>query len=470
MKQNLLVILFATIQLCSFGQSPFTGIWEGKINVGVNVRLVFTIREDASQKFTAVMDMPDQGVNAMVSKNVSVSKDSIVINIKEFDATYTGVQINDTTIQGKWQKGISTDLELRKVEKVKLIQRPQTPVLPFPYKSEDVIFTNNDKTIQYGATITIPNGNGPFPAVVLITGSGQQNRDEQIAGHKPFAVIADHLTRNGFIVFRVDDRGIGQTTGDVLTATTLDFCGDINTSIEYLRSRKEVDKKRLALIGHSEGGMIAQMLASARKDIAAIVLLAAPGKSGEQVLVEQNRAFYANAGLPADYVNSYASLFTSILQHSKGESDIDKIKSKVAAETESWIKTTPKNVVVATTGIFNEEKKTEFINKLSEMLNIPWVRYFLNFQPAEYLKKVTCKVFALNGARDIQVLSQSNLTVIEAALKVSKSQKYQIKEYEGLNHLFQKCKTCASTEYGMLDETISVEVLKDITSWLISEM
>jgi hypothetical protein len=216
--------------------------------------------------------------------------------------------------------------------------------------------------------------------------------------------------------------------------------------------------------------MIAQMLASARKDIAAIVLLAAPGKSGEQVLVEQNRAFYANAGLPADYVNSYASLFTSILQHSKGESDIDKIKSKVAAETESWIKTTPKNVVVATTGIFNEEKKTEFINKLSEMLYIPWVRYFLNFQPAEYLKKVTCKVFALNGARDIQVLSQSNLTVIEAALKVSKSQKYQIKEYEGLNHLFQKCKTCASTEYGMLDETISVEVLKDITSWLISEM
>ncbi|HYF32990.1 MAG TPA: alpha/beta fold hydrolase [Chitinophagaceae bacterium] len=470
MKKIMLVIVFAVVAFTAMAQTPFIGIWEGKVTAGIDMRVVFTIRQDEAQKYIATMEVPDQGITGITSRDVSVNKDSIIIHVKQFSGTYTGRQVNDTTIHGEWKQGIGTRLHLKRVEKVTTTQRRQTPVPPFDYRTEDVLYTNKDKTIQYGATITMPHGSGPFPTVILITGSGQQNRDEAIAGHKPFAVIADYLTRNGMVVLRVDDRGMGQTTGETQTATTLDFSQDINTSIEYLKARKEVDKKRLVLIGHSEGGMIAQLLASQRKDIAAIVLLAAPGKSGAEVLIEQNRAISETAGLPKEFVAAYTDLYTSIIEHGKTNADKEILKNKIGEEVERWIKATPANIVIATTGIIGDKKKDEFISNFSETFQAPWFRYFLNFQPAQYLEKVSCKVLALNGSKDIQVLSGPNLAAIEAVLKKSKAPTYKVKEYEGLNHLFQHCKTCTVHEYGMLEETISVKVLEDIAAWLKVEV
>ena len=348
-------------------------------------------------------------------------------------------------------------------------QKPQTPIPPFPYKTEDTVYFNKDKTIRYGATITIPEGNGPFPAVILITGSGQQNRDEQIGPHKPFAVIADHLTRKGFVVLRVDDRGMGKSTGELMRATSLDFCGDVGVGIDYLKTRKETDTKRIALIGHSEGGMIAQMLAAQRTDVAAIVLLAGPGTTGKQVLLEQNRAFYSAAGIQEDYVARYMELYSALVDNAN-QANKDSIKMMVTRQVEDWIQKTPEDIVKTTTRITDEKTKAAFIGQFSGLLSLPWVRYFLNYDPKEYLEKISCPVFALNGSKDIQVISKSNLPAIEAALKKSRSKDYKIKEYDGLNHLFQQCKTCTTTEYASLDETISVEVLADVAAWLTAKL
>lgn len=470
MKKKIFILVFSIMQLGAFAQNPFVGMWEGKITAGMDIKVIFTIRQDESKKFTATMDVPGQGIKEMTASEVVVSNDSIVISIKEFGGSYAGKQTDGSTIQGEWRQGINTALQLKKIENIQSIRRPQTPVPPFPYKSEDIIYTNKDKTIRYGATITIPDGNGPFPAIVLITGSGQQNRDEEVAYHKPFAVIADHLTRNGFIVLRVDDRGMGQTTGEVHAATTLDFSEDVSVGIDYLKNRKEVDKKRIALLGHSEGGMIAQILASTRTDIAAIVLLAAPGKRGDEVLTEQNRELYTLAGLPKEYVNSYIELYSRLIAHANGRPDSETVKTQVVTQVEEWLQKTPKNIVVATTGIIHEESKAKFIKQFTDILSVPWIQYFVAYDPAHYVEKITCPVFALNGSRDVQIVSKANLAAIETALKNGKSNDYQIKEYEGLNHLFQKCKTCTIKEYGDLDETISVEVLQDIASWLTSKM
>ena len=466
MKKNILLMAFVVAISSSFGQVSFEGIWQGKVNVGMDLRVVFIIRQDDNQKFTATMDLPDQGLNGIISTDVIVNNDSLVINIKEFQGSYSGKLINQNTIDGNWKQGITTVLQLNKVEKVHLIHKPQTPLPPFSYKSEDVVYNNHNGSINYGATLTMPFGEGPFPAVVLITGSGQQNRDQEISGHKPFAVIADYLTKNGFAVLRVDDRGVGQTSGNVTSSTTLNFVDDVNTGLDYLISRKEIERKRLGLIGHSEGGMIAPILAARRKDISAIVLLAAPGKITTEILIEQNEAIYRSNGLPAEFVRSYMDLYSSIMRIMKNIQDKAIAKTKVTAEVDSWLKRTPSNFVVATTGIINDNKKALFIEALVESFGSAWMHYFLNYDPKKVLEKQTCNVFAINGSKDIQIFSKSNLAGIEAALKKSKSKSFQIREYPGLNHLFQNCDACGVREYGTLQETISIEVLKDISAWL----
>lgn len=470
MKNIFLIALFAMMHQVLSAQDKFIGIWLGKVNAGVEARVIFTISIDATKKLKAVMELPDQGIKGIASSDLVVTDDSIYIHMKEFNGNYAGRLSDDSTINGYWKQGFNTALQLKKVEKVPVIQRAQTPVGPFPYKTDDVIYTNKDKSIRYGATISIPKGKGPFPAVILITGSGQQNRDEELAGHKPFAVVADHLTRKGFIVLRADDRGMGETTGDVYNATSLDFSEDVTVGIEYLKTRKETDQRRIALIGHSEGGMIAQILASQRSDIAAIVLLAGPGKTGMDVLIEQNRATLTGLGMQADYVSAYIELYTSLVTFAKKQSSTEEMKAGVSAIVENWLQKTPKNIALITTGIMNETSKTIFIDKFTASLSIPWMRYFLNYDPAEFITKISCPVFALNGSRDVQVIAKSNLAGIEESLKKSKTKVYNIREYEGLNHLFQKCKTCTVMEYTSLEETISVEVLEDIASWLGSKL
>lgn len=462
-----IIILFGCLltAFASHAQSAFNGIWEGKLNAGAELTMIFFISQDSAKNFIATIDCPEQGLRGVKASTVAVSNDSIAITIKQFGASYAGRLKGDSSITGNFKQGVSLPLNMKKVTKVTEPVRPQTPIPPFAYRSEDVEYTNKDRSISYGATITIPQGKGPFPAALLLTGSGAQNRDEEMMGHKPFAVIADHLTKNGFIVLRVDDRGVGKTTGNAATATTKDFADDANTSLAYLLARPEVDKKKTGLIGHSEGGMIAQLVAAARSDLRFVIMLAAPGEPTMKVMHDQNEAMLRKAGMSKEYVDAYLGLYKNILTTILA-TDSASAKEKVTPVVNEWVKATPKNIVRATTGITNDSTRNNFVNTFTGQLNQPWFRYFLSYEPAPYIQKIKAPVLALNGSKDIQVIAATNLPAIEAALKKGKSKSYEIQELPGLNHLFQECKLCTVNEYSQLQQTFSPVALQVMTAWL----
>ena len=471
MKNNftLLILLFS---ITCFSQNPSTlfGTWEGKINVGVSLRIVFNFAKDSMGNIIGTCYSPDQGNKAIPCSFVTIRRDSLFVGIESLRATYAGKLINDSVIEGQLTQGRSVDLRLAKVIKATALLRPQTPRPPFPYISEDVEYENADKTLHYGATITIPKGKTTSPAVLLITGSGAQNRDEEIFGHKPFAVIADYLTRQGYVVLRVDDRGVGKSSSGLTEATTADFAKDVNTSLNYLKSRKEVNPKRLGMLGHSEGGMIAPMVASERKDIYFIILLAGPGEKISSLMVEQNVAVLQSTGLSKSTAEDYGKLFHNMIKAVLSTNTVEESKAAVNNEVNKWKINTPSNIVTATTGIINDSTQKQFVEAISTSLASPWFKYFLQFDPQPYLRKLHCKVLALNGEKDIQVPAKTNLAGISNALKKSGSTAYEVKEIPGLNHLFQMCKKCTVNEYGELEETISPEALKTVSNWLTSNI
>lgn len=462
----LMLLAFQLMFVLCFSQKKFSGLWDGKLAVGVDLRMVFNFSVDEKNNVKLIIELPEQGNNVTPSE-VAFNGDTVNVEIKEANAKFQGVLATDSSITGTWkQAGMSLPLNLKKIDKIFKAVRSQTPVPPFPYKSEDIEYFNSDKSIKYGATITIPPGKGPFPAAILITGSGQQNRDEEMMGHKPFAVIADHLTREGFIVLRVDDRGIGGTTGDPMKSTTADFAKDVNVGLDYLKKRPEVNPKKLGLIGHSEGGMIAPMVATERKDIDFIVLLAAPGIQITKLMAEQNEGILTKTGLPKDYVLAYTKLYSSLLETINRSNNADDARETMRSVVDKWRDTTNKTAIIATTGIFNEKKRDEFVNNFAELAGNGWFKYYLKFDPTHFLEKLSCKVLAINGDKDIQVLSQSNVEGIRAALKKSKVKTSEVIEFPGLNHLFQTCKECTIVEYNKLDETFSPAVLQKMSKWL----
>jgi pimeloyl-ACP methyl ester carboxylesterase len=465
MIKKIFVLFFLAAASSAKAQNSFVGIWEGKMNVGVELRMIFHFSQDAAKNFIATMDCPGQGIKDVKASTLQLTGDSVYLEISQFQVKYWGKLTSDSLISGTFQQGMSLPLNFKKIKIVTEITRPQTPVAPFPYAAEELVYYDADKSITYGATITIPTGKGPFPAVLLLTGSGQQNRDEEILGHKPFAVIADHLTRNGFIVLRVDDRGMGKTTGDVLSATTRDFANDAIVGINYLKGRKEVNKSKIGLIGHSEGAMIAQIIAAERADIDFVVMLAGPGEQTLKVMNDQNEAVLTKMGLPKDHIASYLDLYNQILTtilSSDGRTAVNNVKAVV----DKWIGNTPVNIVLATTGIRDESTRNNFVNQFVGQLSSPWIKYFLSYDPAEKIKNIAASVLAVNGSQDIQVVPGANLKAIEAALNGGKSKFFEVKELKGLNHLFQECHTCTTNEYDQLDQTISPVLLETITTWM----
>jgi pimeloyl-ACP methyl ester carboxylesterase len=449
--------------------NKYTGIWEGRLNLGVEVRIVFHINDDGNGGLKSSADSPDQSAYGLKCDTTFLSGEDLIIKMKALMASFTGKLIDESTIKGTFIQGSALPLTLKKVEKVSERIRPQTPKPPFPYKSEDIIYTNADKTLSYGATITIPEGTGPFPAAVLITGSGAQNRDEDILGHKLFAVIADYLTRNGFIILRVDDRGMGKSTGKFSEATSADFANDVSAGVDYLLSRPEVNKMKLGLIGHSEGGMIAPMVAVQRKDINFIVLLAGPGVKIIDLMTEQGGAVIRSSGASEKAVDAYKPLYNAMATAIVNAPDTTAAMVSVKKMMNDWAEKTNKTLL-RELGLKDEKSQNDIALSLIRTMSSKWFKYFLSFDPQLWLEKLNCKVFALNGDKDIQVISRQNLPGIEEALKKSKSPSYEIKELPGLNHLFQKCKKCTVEEYGELEETFSPAALKIMVDWLIKNV
>ncbi len=467
MKNRYLFILLLLLPFQFVWGQPgrFIGTWEGKLNVGIELRIVFHIKQQADGSLKSTADSPDQSAYGLKCDTTILSGNELTVQMLDLGASYTGKMTEDSTLDGLFTQGSDFPLILKKVEKVSERKRPQTPKPPFPYKSEDVVYNNIDNSLRYGATITIPEGKGPFPAAVLITGSGAQDRDETLFGHKPFAVIADHLAKNGYIVLRVDDRGAGKSSGDFGQSTSEDFAKDVSNSVDYLLTRPEVDKKKIGLIGHSEGGMIAPMVATSRKDIDFIVLLAAPGVRITELMAEQNAAILRSSGLSTEAVNEAKTLFRLLVTTIQGTSDSATAIQQVSIAMENWKAKQPDSILVALE-LSKPEKRKDYVTVMTNQLQGPWFRYFMNFDPQPYLEQLQCKVLALNGSRDIQVISSQNLPGIETALKQSRAKAVMIKELPGLNHLFQSCNACTIDEYGLLEETFSPLALLEISNWM----
>jgi pimeloyl-ACP methyl ester carboxylesterase len=466
-------ILFLFCSSSAFAQQKFIGSWEGTINVGVNLRIGFNFKADGIGGYTTTMDSPDQSAFGIPTDRTYLSADSIFTEIEKFKVIFSGKLVNDSTIKGVFHQGGDVPLQLKKVGKITAKERKQTPKPPFGYISEDVTYFNADKSIRFGATITYPAPEPgvdyvqapKFPTVLLITGSGPQNRDEEFAGHKPFSVIADHLTKLGFQVMRVDDRGTGKTTGNFITATSADFADDVEAGIAFLKSRSQTNQSRIGLLGHSEGGMIAPMVAAKRNDIYFMVLMAGPGIPVSELMTEQNIAILRSAGLSDTVTNAYGELYKSITLTIVKAKDSAEAISKGRSVIGKWAREYEVSTRAAV-GLETQQAQEKYINDLWSQLSVPWYKFFLQYDPAPALKKTKAKVLAINGDKDIQIISASNLAGIENALKKSKSPGYEIIEMPGLNHLFQTCTKCNVMEYGELEETISPKALKKIGDWL----
>ncbi|MBS1758962.1 MAG: alpha/beta fold hydrolase [Bacteroidetes bacterium] len=346
--------------------------------------------------------------------------------------------------------------------------KPQTPKPPYSYINDSVEYDNADKTVHLGATFSYPEKGGQFTTIVMITGSGQQDRDETIFNHKPFAVIADYLTKRGFAVLRVDDRGMGKSKGTLKNVTSEDFADDVITSVNYLLTRKEVNKNKIGLMGHSEGGFIAPIVYSKTPNIAFIVSLAGPGVSGADILLRQQtdpvKGKVSNDAFDAFYDLTKRTLNIIKDNHTKPDSIVMLLVRDLYKE---WKKDKPDSLLAS----INADKVTPEIYAMSIKPElIPWLRYFIATDPFIFWSKVKCPVLAFNGAKDIQVYPDENLNAIKKALIVAGNKNFKIKKFKGLNHLFQHCKECTVQEYAKLDETFSPKVLKVIYKWLKKEI
>lgn len=479
--------LYFSVIICLFSFNAFcqqiSGNWEGALQAAGNeIPVIFHITKDSAGKYSATFDSPKQKAFNLACGEVILKGDSVILMMPIIKGKYAGQLIEDNKkLTGYWYQGpVTMPLEMKKISDVvtiKEFKRPQTPRPPFPYKSEDVEYDNADKSIHFGATFTVPlpdpNANyfrAPvYPTVLLITGSGKQDRDETIFDHKSFAVIADHLTRQGIAVLRIDDRDIGKTTGNFSTATSADFAKDVEAGLNYLKSRQDVDTGNIGLLGHSEGGMIAPMVASKRSDVKFIVLLAGPGVKISELMEQQSVDMAATAGVSAKYLEKYRLLYRDMVSTIVNEPDTAKAFSKAVVVFNDWQKDKNSFLVKSTTGVTDEKSKAKFIEAFVKQLSTPWFNYFLKFDPSEYLAKVNCPVLALNGEKDIQVSAKQNLDAIKFALEKANNKNFKTMEIPGLNHLFQHCKKCSADEYSELEESFDPGSLNLISNWIKTE-
>ena len=462
------VIAKITPHLKSISSRNITGIWEGKLDVnGIPLRLGFHFDKGKDDIYTGTMDSPDQGVKGIPCEQVILNGDSLSVQVKMVIGL-KGMLTTDTSISCNWNQGGKTfPITLIKVKELsKNPNRPQSPKPPYTYNSEDIEYDNADKSVHFGATFTYPKGRGPFPTAILITGSGQQDRDETILAHKPFAVIADYLTKKGIAVLRVDDRGMGLSTGDVAHATSADFANDVEAGFAYLKNRKEVDQKKLGMIGHSEGGLIASIVAARNQDVDFVIMLAGPGVKGSDILLKQTEDIMISDSVPADAVKAYCVIFKQLLEDFTSDNDTSVIRKKVTSDFKSWKSAQSETALNALKISLDASGDAKLINLFMQDFSRPWTNYFIKSDPQPLIEKFTCKVLALDGSKDLQVNATMNLAAINKVLKKSKSSSYETKELPGLNHLFQQCKKCTIEEYGELEETISPIALDVMWKWL----
>lgn len=448
-------VLTSLIIVQNAAAQGIVGDWKGMLNVQTMELRVGMSISGSDSGFKGKMDILDQGM-----KGFPVSKLSYVDSVLSFSlngALYEGRMQADGKIDGTLvQQGVKMEMDLERGAWV--VNRPQQPKAPFPYKSEDVSYPNAAAPgVTLAATLTIPDQATPYPAVILISGSGANDRNEDIMMHQPFAVIADYLSRHGVAVLRFDDRGVKGSTGNHAMATSADFATDALAGLLYLKGRNDLKISKIGMLGHSEGGVIAPMAAIQSADVAFIVMLAGTGVRGDKLLTEQTELVLRSNGTPEDEIK-------------KGRASNEKlyeiiVKSKSSKQARKKLESSMRQSVEKGDSAMSDAQMKAIISQINNV----WFRYFLKHDPAPVLEQVHCPVLAINGDKDIQVSATQNLPTIEAALKKAGNPDVTIRLFPGLNHLFQHCEACTVAEYGKIEETIAPEVLEAVGSWILEK-
>jgi len=457
-----LAVLAASVAQAA-GSPAIEGAWLGTLEAGaVKLHLTLHVNRARDGKLTASLDSVDQGAMGIPATRVTLNGGAVVLEWESIRASFAGALSPDgSALTGQFrQAGMTLPLTFHHAEKAPELIRPQNPKRPYPYREEEVAYENRAAGVRLAGTLTLPNSSGPHPAALLITGSGPQDRNETISGHQPFLVLADFLTRRGLAVLRADDRGVGNSTGKFNTATTADFAADARAGVDFLKGRLDIDVRRIGLIGHSEGAEVAAMVAARGEDIAFLVLLAAPGVTGERILYSQNYLINRAAGMPDDLAQKLRSVDQAVCSVLKQEKDNAAARRKILAIVENLRSSFPKQQEQAFDRILDQtERKLAFATS-------PWFRFFLTYDPAAALRQVRAPVLAVSSERDLQVPPAENLPAIAAALEAGGNPHYTIVKLPGLNHLLQTCRTGSPQEYAQIEETIAPAALDVIGNWI----
>jgi uncharacterized protein len=452
MKNKILYSFFLLLSTYCFAQTV-QGTWQGNIKIpNASLKVVFHLTSD-NNTWQATMDSPNQGAFGIPVQSVVVKNDSIFIKDARMLMQYTGVLKGDE-ISGKFIQGsFSTELNLEKeTSSISGPNRPQTPKAPYPYKSEEIVIENVAEKVSLSGTLTLPNNVKSPTLVILISGSGPQDRDETIFNHKPFAVIADYLTKNGYAVFRFDDRGTAKSTGNFLEATSFNFASDVDAIVNNMATRRDINANKIGLLGHSEGGLIAGIVAANNPKVKFIISMAGPGVKGQDILLEQTYLIGKGANLTSQQLEQNKQINTALYQIILNENWDDFNESAIKVITKY------KELDTSAASVNSDDLIQKIVPK-----NIKWFKTFLETNPSFYYSKLKIPVLAINGENDIQVSFSQNLPALQATFKNKKSKTIS---YPHLNHLFQTSRTQTIAEYNEIEETIAPIVLADIITWL----
>jgi pimeloyl-ACP methyl ester carboxylesterase len=445
----------AEARLAASAVSKAEGTWQGAIAISnMRMRLQMHVTHGEKGELLASVDSLDQGIEGIPASQVTETNGQLKFEMPAFQAEYAGtLSATKNEISGVWtQNDTVSKLDFVRSEKPLQLRRPQTPVKPYPYKEEAVSFRAADGSAKLAGTLTIPQGDGPFPAAVFVGGSGPTDRDESIAGHQPFLLLADLLTRKGIAVLRYDKRGIAQSTGDYARATMQDFSGDAGAALAYLKSRKEVDAKRLGILGHSEGGILAAMVATRSSDVDWVVLLATPATTGERTLLRQSELIARTGGLPEEQIARSQQFDRDVYALVREEKSPAVLEKKL-------------NDLIEKRGLTSAMPPAALQAQV-RMMTTPWFRDFLSFDPGPLFEELKCAVLALNGDRDLQVDAEDSVPLLRKAYKDSGNKDFTVAEIEGVNHWFQKALSGSPALYGAIEETMAPEVQTAISGWI----
>ena len=436
--------------------STAEGTWQGAIEAnGMRYRLQLHISHDAQGHLVATMDSIDQGINGFHASQATESDSQIHLELPTVRSTYDGtVNSVRNSMTGTWrQNGEPTELTFHRSDQILELRRPQNPKKPYPYEEEELTFTNAKAGTTLAATLTVPRGAGPFPAAILLAGSGPLDRDEADGGHKPFFVLADHLTRKGIAVLRYDKRGIGKSTGSYDDATTADFASDAEAAFAFLQTRKGINPRKIGIIGHSEGGIIASMISSRSANVNWIAVLAGPATKGEETLLIQSDLITRAAGMNNEQVAKSLDFDRQSYNLVRNEKNRDELEKDLAN-------------LVQVSGI-GPAMPPAFVQRQIHWTSSPWFRYFLDYDPIPALQQTKCPVLALSGERDLQVPPKENLPLIQKALEDGGNKDFKVIELPGLNHEFQHCYMGLPAESRAIEETFAPDAMKTLSDWIL---